>query len=531
MIYDTDPYLSPYRGQIDRRYRELVIRKQELAGYGRRIADAVNNHLYYGVHADRKEVVFREWAPNATAMYVIGDFNGWQKNAKYRMNPVGGGNWELRLPAAEVPHGSLFKWIMEWNGGSGERLPAYAVRCVQDPETKIFSAQVWLPPRKYRWRHTRFVPHNRCPLIYEAHIGMSSEEEKVASFENIGGGDGRSFLGLTPDKGYIGASNGVFVFDIARMQVGGLVEGTGGGGLYSGQIGSMVQAGGKVFAAKQGVGVYVIDPQTDMLMDTLDFPTLYALTVATDGTVWGTLTPDDTGNGTSALLRIDPSTLATSEHPLPEGLELTGGWGAWRAGTFCAGVQSNVLYFMPGGRWASEGSRIVKYDIDADTFEEDFFTLPGQDLQYKQMFYGAGFRVDPRTNRLVCTATESGWLTHYQKNWVHFVDAETGELLETLRLDDYYWFPAMPVFPEAGGDAPTTGLMRPTLQVHAWPNPFIDYLVVRTEAAQRATLYDLAGKAVLTTKLQSGDNRIDTSTLPHGTYVLRCNGATAKVVK
>ena len=97
MIYDTDPYLSPYRGQIDRRYRELVIRKQELAGYGKRLADAVNNHLYYGVHADGREVVFREWAPNATAMYVIGDFNGWQKNAKYRMNPVGGGNWELRL--------------------------------------------------------------------------------------------------------------------------------------------------------------------------------------------------------------------------------------------------------------------------------------------------------------------------------------------------------------------------------------------------------------------------------------------------
>ena len=128
MIYDTDPYLSPYRGQIDRRYRELVIRKQELAGYGRRIADAVNNHLYYGVHADRKEVVFREWAPNATAMYVIGDFNGWQKNAEYRMNPVGGGNWELRLPAAEVPHGSLFKWIVEWNGGS-----ASGIRCTLRP--------------------------------------------------------------------------------------------------------------------------------------------------------------------------------------------------------------------------------------------------------------------------------------------------------------------------------------------------------------------------------------------------------------
>lgn len=175
----------PYRDQIEKRYRELVIRKQELAGYGRRIADAVNNHLYYGVHADKKEVVFREWAPNATAIYLIGDFNGWRKDEKYRLNSVGGGNWELRLPAADVPHGSLFKWIVEWNGGSGERLPAYATRCVQDPETKIFSAQVWLPPRKYRWRHTRFVPHNRCPLIYEAHIGMSSEEEKVASFDEF----------------------------------------------------------------------------------------------------------------------------------------------------------------------------------------------------------------------------------------------------------------------------------------------------------------------------------------------------------
>ena len=175
----------PYRDQIEKRYRELVIRKQELAGYGRRIADAVNNHLYYGVHADKKEVVFREWAPNATAIYLIGDFNGWRKDEKYRLNSVGGGNWELRLPAADVPHGSLFKWIVEWNGGSGERLPAYATRCVQDPETKIFSAQVWLPPKKYRWRHTRFVPHNRCPLIYEAHIGMSSEEEKVASFDEF----------------------------------------------------------------------------------------------------------------------------------------------------------------------------------------------------------------------------------------------------------------------------------------------------------------------------------------------------------
>ena len=180
MIYDADPYLSPYREQIDARYRRIIFARQELAGYGRRLADAVNNHLYYGVHKEKDSLVFREWAPNATAIYLIGDVNGWKKEERYRLKSVGDGNWELRLPAREMPHGSLFKWLVEWEGGSGERLPAYATRCVQDPDTKVFSAQVWRP-RKYRWKHPS-VAHSRYPLIYEAHIGMSSEEEKVASF-------------------------------------------------------------------------------------------------------------------------------------------------------------------------------------------------------------------------------------------------------------------------------------------------------------------------------------------------------------
>ena len=184
MIYDSDPYLAPYRERIDRRYRSIVFQKQETAGYGRRLCDAVNNHLYYGVHLENDSVVFREWAPNATAVYLIGEMNGWRKEDGYRLRNVGNGNWELRLPAGQVPHGTLFKWYVEWSGGAGERLPAYAVRCVQDPQTRIFSAQVWLPPGKYRWKHG-FVPHNGNPLIYEAHVGMSSEQEKVASFDHF----------------------------------------------------------------------------------------------------------------------------------------------------------------------------------------------------------------------------------------------------------------------------------------------------------------------------------------------------------
>lgn len=184
MIYDADPYLSPYREIIDRRYRNLLLRKQEMAGYGKPLSSVANNHLYYGVHAEGDTVVFREWAPNASAVYMLGDFNGWKKSENYRLSSAGNGNWELRLPASAVPHGMLYKWLVVWNGGEGERLPAYSTRCVQDPVTRIFSAQVWLPSRKYRWKN-RFVPHSRCPLIYEAHIGMASEEGKVATFEEF----------------------------------------------------------------------------------------------------------------------------------------------------------------------------------------------------------------------------------------------------------------------------------------------------------------------------------------------------------
>ncbi len=125
--------------------------------------------------------MFREWAPNASKIYLLGDFNQWRRAEEWALQPVGGGNWELRVPGDKVAHGDLYKWYVEWPGGGGERIPAYATRCVQDPDTKAFCAQVWTPEKAYRW-HKKRGPKIDNPLIYECHIGMSSEEQKVASF-------------------------------------------------------------------------------------------------------------------------------------------------------------------------------------------------------------------------------------------------------------------------------------------------------------------------------------------------------------
>ena len=53
----------------------------------------------------------------------------------------------------------------------GERIPAWSQRVVQDPDTHIFSAQVWEPKEEYKWKQTKFKPETNPLLIYECHIG------------------------------------------------------------------------------------------------------------------------------------------------------------------------------------------------------------------------------------------------------------------------------------------------------------------------------------------------------------------------
>ena len=181
-IYQTDPWLEPFKPAIDARHERILADKRKLAGEGS-LSAAVNNHLYYPLHKEGSEWVLREWAPNASRIYLIGEFNNWKRTDSYALKPVGQGNWEIRLPGICLHHGDLYKFWIEWTGGGAERLPAYATRVVQDPETKVFCAQVW-DPEPYEWKHRNpgKRPH---PLIYECHIGMSSEQEKVSSFEEF----------------------------------------------------------------------------------------------------------------------------------------------------------------------------------------------------------------------------------------------------------------------------------------------------------------------------------------------------------
>jgi len=181
-----DPWLEPYRHAIEGRHFHVKEKEREITQNGAlTLSDFASGYLYFGLHHTADGWVFREWAPNATAIYITGDFNGWQKDEAYRLKPSGNGNWEIHLPEEWLHHLDLYKLIVEWEGGSGERIPAWCRRVVQDERTKIFSAQVWRPENPYVFGTNVFVPNTSPLLIYECHTGMATQEEKIGSYDEF----------------------------------------------------------------------------------------------------------------------------------------------------------------------------------------------------------------------------------------------------------------------------------------------------------------------------------------------------------
>ena len=181
-LVKIDPWLKPYRHSLMRRQQTAVLRMLDLTDGKCPLKDVANHHLYYGLHrTDRHTWIFREKAPNAKQIFLMGDFSYWQVQPQYALHLIDNGDWEIELPESFLKHGMLYKLWMVWQDGADERLPSCVTRVVQDDATKIFSAQVWEPEKPYQFMHSSpKKPEN--PLIYEAHVGMSSEEEKVSTY-------------------------------------------------------------------------------------------------------------------------------------------------------------------------------------------------------------------------------------------------------------------------------------------------------------------------------------------------------------
>ena len=177
----NDPWLEPYRATITGRMEKCEKRERELTGEGS-LQSFASGHLWFGIHRQQGGLIMREWAPHANEIYLLGDFNSWKPREDCRFKSLEHGNWEIFLDKDIISHGDHFKLLVRWDGGEGERIPAWCTRVVQDPVTKVFDAQCWMPDKPYHWKHALPPLSDLQPLIYEAHIGMATEEHKVGSY-------------------------------------------------------------------------------------------------------------------------------------------------------------------------------------------------------------------------------------------------------------------------------------------------------------------------------------------------------------
>lgn len=185
-ILKDDSWLEPYADAVEGRYKNAVKKEAQLTQGGKMsLSDFASGYLYFGLHKTNDGWVFREWAPNATEIYLIGSINGWQKDERYKLQRLDNGIWELKLSADRMHHNEYYKLLMIWDSGCEERIPAWANYVEQDSQTRIFSSRVWEPAERYEFKNKNFKPSTDPLLIYECHIGMATEKERVGTYEEF----------------------------------------------------------------------------------------------------------------------------------------------------------------------------------------------------------------------------------------------------------------------------------------------------------------------------------------------------------
>ncbi|KAG7812348.1 hypothetical protein KL921_001580 [Ogataea angusta] len=204
-LLQIDPWLEPFAAEIDHR-RKLadnwlqVLQKNE--GGLLKFADSYQK-LGFHVNPDNS-ISYKEYAPNASAACVIGDYNDWQHD-KDVMTKDNYGFFSIVLPPVDgkpaIPHNSRVKILLTLPDGSKvARLSPYILRATAPPKeynNPAYEARFWNPPTDYEFKHAR-PPLPQSLKIYEAHVGISTPEPRVGTYKEFTA----NVLPMIKDLGY-----------------------------------------------------------------------------------------------------------------------------------------------------------------------------------------------------------------------------------------------------------------------------------------------------------------------------------------
>ena len=152
-------------------------------------------YQYLGCHETKRKnggfsYTFRVWAPNASAVFLVGEFCGWQTGVPMQ-RLQGGGIWELVYESQESLHGKCYKYRVCSYSGTHLKGDPYATfsRGGDDGATIIWHASTfqWSDAPWLEWRRevisVREGSYLATPVnIYEMHLGSFMKREDGTSY-------------------------------------------------------------------------------------------------------------------------------------------------------------------------------------------------------------------------------------------------------------------------------------------------------------------------------------------------------------
>jgi len=180
----NDKYLVPFKNKIIYSLNKTDETEDVITNGSGDLMSFANAHLYYGMHRTKTGWIYRDRLPGAREVYLTGDFSNWQITEDFKLKKQNNGDFERNFDKDTIKHLDNFRLFIKWDDLSDFRIPAFARRVVQVENSNVFNAQIWEPQKKFKQKYKSPKKKNHL-LIYEAHIGMSSEEQKVSTFNEF----------------------------------------------------------------------------------------------------------------------------------------------------------------------------------------------------------------------------------------------------------------------------------------------------------------------------------------------------------
>ncbi|MCC5929387.1 MAG: alpha amylase C-terminal domain-containing protein [Cyclobacteriaceae bacterium] len=187
-LVQDDPWLEPYAYEINGRIERFRSALSKIEQSHSNIEKFAHAYREMGLNYDKKKKgwFYREWAPAAESLFLIGDFNNWNRKS-HPLTRLDNGMWEIFVPGKELVENSKVKVHTITSKGQVDRMPAWIRYAVQDENSHDFSGLVTPIEDGFNWTDQDFDLKSikECPLIYEAHVGIAQEREGLGTYREF----------------------------------------------------------------------------------------------------------------------------------------------------------------------------------------------------------------------------------------------------------------------------------------------------------------------------------------------------------